>query len=498
MSFKTEAATLSALRGWFTRDYNEVVDLVAMTRDTEASSAVEDAKKALGRLEERYTKVKNAVVKCNNCTDATTDNRDDVYKKLQENTDSLMAIKKEAYEVFGRIEREAADRQAHIAQAQAAGGNGGGKCKLNNALKPPELTKSYSAAEFRHWRDRFRAYYNDSNIVVCKPEIQQQYLVQCLDQDIGCRLHAAVQRNWPIYDEPLCAGNCMEELVTIFNSIHPLPIRRLDLIRLKREQGEEWGAWSARLKAAAREADLATFHADDLIALLFMVNSNAPALEEEFAKLPNPTLAAVENAGNVWQRRATIRNELKSAEKAQKAAAQEKATVQQARGQQQQQQQQQPQQQKSQGKGGRKKDKGQTKKSLVGKCYACGDTSHSIRECANRHTFTCDACGRKGHKASVCMRGYRDAAEARVAASSTLSVEEEAFLEQERYAKAAEANMAYTSPAPAQAQAARSIPPLAAPSAYIRRVRTAPKPGTKAYARAAKLGPSRPTPPMET
>ena len=489
-SFKEQAASLRAQRGWLTREATDIKALCGIAEATGATIALEDVKRGREKLRERYDRVKNQVTLCTNCRDIKEDDLDKVNADMTADAEEYIKIVKRCAEVAGAIEENQATQARALAAAGAAtGGNGGNKCKLNNSLKPPDLTRSFTPAEYRNWRERFRAYYNDSNMAAGSIEVQQQYLMQCLDLDIGSRLGDRTKRTYPLYAVAGGPGSCLEELDNIFKAIHPTPLRRLDLLKMKREPTEEWAAWSARLKAAAREADLDNFDKDDLIALLLMVHSNSAFLDEEFSKMANPSLEDVERVGLVWQRMHAMKGDASA------------ASVQRAEG---------------RGSGGnssnnsnnsgnnnsskkkkdkkKNKDRGVSRDSLKGKCFACGSAEHGIKECVNRWSLSCSSCNRKGHKAEVCMSGAKPA-EARQMYS-----EEDIQREQEEYDR-----KAYYANPPAQAHAARTaprgLPPLATPAAHARRVRAVPfRKGTRgkaAEAKAARLGPHMPTPPLD-
>ena len=401
--YKDQALSLRAQRGWFTREVKDVRALCAIADATGATIASDDVKRAREKLRERYDRVKNQVTLCTNCRDIKEDELDKLNEGMTEVSDEYIRVLQRCSEVVGAIEENQATQARALAAAGAAtGGNGGNKCKLNNSLKPPDLTRSFTPAEYRNWRERFRAYYNDSNMAAGSIEVQQQYLAQCLDLDIGSRLGDRTKRTYPIYAVAGGPGSCMEELDNIFKAIHPTPLRRLDLLKMKRESTEEWAAWSARLKAAAREADLDNFNKDDLIALLLMVHSNSAFLDEEFSKMANPSLEDVERVGMVWQRMHAMKGE-QGAASVQRAEGRgggntnSNSNNNNSNG----------NKKKKQKKKG--KDTGFSKDSLKGKCFACGSTEHGIKECANRWTLTCSTCNRKGHKAEVCMSGAKPA-----------------------------------------------------------------------------------------
>ncbi len=458
-SYKEEMATLAGHRGWVTREIDELLSLVSIAEETQASIAFDDVKTAAAKLQTRANSYESQVKAVLRAPDITKEGTDDVNERLKDTFKAITRAKREAAALIGDWEEKLREQEHHLAQAgRGTVGEGGNKCKLNNALKPPELTRAYTPSEFRNWRQRFDAYYNDSNMRAADNAVQQQYLMQCLDADIGGRLTDKVGTATPVFGGIGNAG-CMDALQDIFRSIHPIPLRRLEVLRMQRNSNEDWPAWSARLRTACREADLATLQPDDLIALIMVTNSESDQLREEFAKLVNPTLAAVEAVGDAWQRRRTMM----------KTDGAEAKKVQQ-----QQQQNKEPQQ----SGGGKKKKKsagnGVSKQSLQGRCYACGSEDHGSRTCANRHTFVCNTCGKKGHKSVVCMSGQSQPAEARQAKPVGSSSAEQAKEDQEEYARAA-----YYANPPTQAQAQR---------VYVHTGGAAPPLANPAYAKAARLG----------
>ena len=60
--------------------------------------------------------------------------------------------------------------------------------KLVTELKPDTLAHDASAGELRIWRRKYETFYHNSNMQLACNQVQQAYLLNCLDSELYLRL----------------------------------------------------------------------------------------------------------------------------------------------------------------------------------------------------------------------------------------------------------------------------------------------------------------------
>ena len=100
--------------------------------------------------------------------------------------------------------------------------------KLVSKLKPT-LSHDSSAGELRICCRKYKAYYHASNMQLARNQVQQAYLLNCLDSELYLHLTSSISATTPV----LGAGNsCLNMLTNIFGQKYPLLLRRKTFFQL--------------------------------------------------------------------------------------------------------------------------------------------------------------------------------------------------------------------------------------------------------------------------
>ena len=87
--------------------------------------------------------------------------------------------------------------------------------KLVSELKPDTLSHDSSAGELRIWCQKYEAYYHALNMQLARNQVQQAYLLNCLDSEVYLRLTSSIAA----FTTVLGAGNsCLTMLTNIYSS----------------------------------------------------------------------------------------------------------------------------------------------------------------------------------------------------------------------------------------------------------------------------------------
>ena len=91
--------------------------------------------------------------------------------------------------------------------------------KLVSELKPDTLSHDSSAGGLRIWCRKYEAYYHASNMQLARNQVQQAYLLNCLDSELYLRLTSSIAATTPV----LGAGN---SCLNMLRQKYPLLLRR--------------------------------------------------------------------------------------------------------------------------------------------------------------------------------------------------------------------------------------------------------------------------------
>ena len=161
--------------------------------------------------------------------------------------------------------------------------------KLVTELKPDTLSHDASAGELRIWCRKYEAYYHASNMQLAGNQVQQAYLLNCLDSELYLGLTSAIAATTPV----LGAGaSCLTMLVNIFRQKYPLLLRRKTFFGMEQQSGQDERAFLESIKAAAGEADFRGMTLEDALCLVCLTGLKDNRLREKLSEVETPTLPA--------------------------------------------------------------------------------------------------------------------------------------------------------------------------------------------------------------
>ena len=161
--------------------------------------------------------------------------------------------------------------------------------KLVTELKPDTLSHDASAGELRIWCRKYEAYYHSSNMQLARNQVQQAYLLNCLDSELYLRLTSAIAATTPVL---WARAPCLTMLTNIFRQKYPLLLRRKTVFGMEQQSGQDERAFLESIKAAAGEADIQGMTLEDALCLVCLTGIKDNRLREKLNELETPTLPA--------------------------------------------------------------------------------------------------------------------------------------------------------------------------------------------------------------
>ena len=216
------------------------------------------------------------------------------------------------------------------------------------------------------------------------PEGQKQYLLKCIETELGERLLALTDATTPIFDIPNDPKkSVMIHLIEEFNRRFRVTNRRKDFF-LQSQGPQQYTAYVDKLRNMAVEANLANAIAEDLIVVMGIVGCREEELRGDLQKLESPKLQDVIKIGEAYKRKTFAEKGFTV-----KVNAQQTTSCGGAR----------PKQPKKQEDSARRKE---IERLMKGKCYRCGE-GHPTDQCSQKgSSLKCTSCRRKGHIAKAC------------------------------------------------------------------------------------------------
>ena len=173
--------------------------------------------------------------------------------------------------------------------------------KIDDTLKPDELSRSATLEEFNIWSERFQAYFthNKKTLDRCDIAIPRQLLNNCLDYKLvnALKTNDGITANTPVIGE----NGCLDMLKQIFHKECPLFIRRFNYLRCTQDPGESFSDWWVSKKAKAQECEFEKMKKEDMLLLGLMMGVHDPKLKEEFQRQRDPTVDALVAIAENWQ-----------------------------------------------------------------------------------------------------------------------------------------------------------------------------------------------------
>ena len=266
-------------------------------------------------------------------------------------------------------------------QQQAGGGGAAGGDKPhkdNPSMKPGILTPKHSPGWFREWQLLYRAYFTSSNMDNMPLEVQQEYLLRVIDEDLRSKVRPQITAHTAVYGTRHNPG-VMEILRTEFLHAYPLFLRRMDFFSAEQAQHENFAEYHTRLRSLADEADIGL----DILAIRLVIGLRDKRMREQMLLLNTDDYVRLRDCGLSYQAITTANNKLSAASSATASNVYPKGK----------------------GKGGAKQQGVWAPKVIDGKCGSCGrkDGCTSKDTCRAKN-HKCN-CGYMGHFDRLCRRG---------------------------------------------------------------------------------------------
>ena len=141
------------------------------------------------------------------------------YEKTKDHLEEVAELEEEAAAAWDRYTTNiharaaAANAPASPATRRPPPAADSTSVRLVTELKPDTLSHHASAGELRIWCRKYKAYYHSSNMQLARNQVQQAYLLNCLNSELYLRLTSAIAATTPV----LGAGaSCLTMLTNIF------------------------------------------------------------------------------------------------------------------------------------------------------------------------------------------------------------------------------------------------------------------------------------------
>jgi hypothetical protein len=313
---KRLVGTLTAHKGWFTREHDALKRLLDALLDTSRPSS-EDT---LALARNRFKKLQ-----------VHSDNVDKVIREMCELTpedsehhmargDAISEQLDEIELIFARVMDEAEERkQAQLtAAAAAAVGAGGAAAAIGGpghapaqrrvreaiGLKPAVLDHKAGHVKVREWLTQFKSYYHASHMEDGDDEERHGYFFACLDYDLNVSIRPKVDGNAVVF-QPADVNHTTSleaHLWRYFDTAVSIFVRRHHLFTMEFSRGESDSHFNTRMLAQARECDLAHLGINELLAQLQMSKTPNAVLKDEYLKTDG-SLAAITRTFTAYETR---------------------------------------------------------------------------------------------------------------------------------------------------------------------------------------------------
>ena len=121
---------------------------------------------------------------------------------------------------------------------------------------------------------------------LARNQVQQAYLLNCLDSELYLRLTSAIAATIP------GGASCLTMLTNIFRQKYPLLLRRKTFFGMEQQSGQDERAFLKSIKVAAGEADIQGMTLKDALCLVCLTGIKDNRLREKLSELETPILSA--------------------------------------------------------------------------------------------------------------------------------------------------------------------------------------------------------------
>ena len=361
-----EKATVVGLKGHFTRARNAVNKLLDFIESNPSEQALRDLVQQRDRAFAAYKKVEESLMKQQALEPTKSKDYED---QLTEMEDIIGDLRERVLVAIS----QANTAPAHSAIEAPPNSSNNQRSMPTDALKPFILKKDHNPVEFRSWVEKFKVYFQATNLGSSSTIEQQAYFKAYLDSWLVARVSPVITATTKIFDE----NGCVDILERDFKERYPLFVRRVEFFRSNQKQGQPFSEWFQKIRQMGEEADLQSISIDDLYLMRAIQGTTDTRLRESFLQEANLTVKTVEQIARAHEVARASVLALSPSAKAAKTF---------------------------QKKPGNKKP---IPPELRGKCLACGASlkSHKFQDCPVRQKrMECRNCKKIGHLAKVCQQ----------------------------------------------------------------------------------------------
>jgi hypothetical protein len=247
-------------------------------------------------------------------------------------------------------------------------------------LKPFTLLREHTPTELTDWLDRFRDFYNASNLGAKDIPGQQSYFKLFIKPNLYMQIRPKITAGTAIYATDANPDPCCIDLLKDEFLIHyPLTVRRLDFFKLAQTKGQLFTDFYAKLSGMGELADLAGIEIEDMMVFRIIVALHDDKLRQLILRLPELTLTEVMREARAYESASTTTKHVDGAAHAGRQPAEAKAAF----------------HQKGKGKGEGKSSKA---------CPWCGGGHPYDKERKNCPALEaiCKNCKKTGHFTKAC------------------------------------------------------------------------------------------------
>ena len=375
-----------AQKSALSRQINLTNMLLETIHDTPSASALAELEDAKTKLNQGHGKIDEIVM---DLLSIETIDVDEWNQKMEQESTRFGQVRQRILNIIGRQQPQVAVNQPNGQASQDS------HAKPVDSLKPFDLTREHTPAEFDQWKQEFQSYYEASQFGKSSIQLQQAHFRKCIHPSLFARIRSQVMADTPIFGN---TASCMSLLEEEFLQNYPIFTRRLRYSRSLQAPGQKFTDWTTELETISLGADLHAMTPDENKAMKYIAGCTDEKLRDKFLAVTSPTWQqlnqiAVEHEVSVASNQ-VIKEVDGSAKVAKTVSTYKKNTRQGNRN--------------SHMNNSYSKDavKPEMNKERA-RCFHCGSWKHKSEECERRDTLICRYCKQKGHTKFMCIQKQR-------------------------------------------------------------------------------------------